>query len=78
MKTIGVVEVLIGFGLMLPQILNRAIWLTPMAALAAVCTMIGAIVLRIRRKEGAEAIVINLFIIVLAVFVAYSRSGLIG
>ena len=78
MKTIGVVEVLIGFGLMLPQILNRAIWLTPMAALAAVCTMIGAIVLHIRRKEGAEAIVINLFIIVLAVFVAYSRSGLIG
>ena len=32
MKIIGVVEALIGFGLMLPQILNIAIWLTPLAA----------------------------------------------
>ena len=36
MKMIGVVEALIGFGLMLPQILNIAAWLTPLAALGAV------------------------------------------
>ena len=63
---------------MLPQILNIAVWLTPLAAVGAVCTMIGAIVLHIRRKDGAEAIATNLFIIALAIFVAYNRSGLIG
>jgi|TARA_B110000259_G_scaffold144184_1_gene162412 hypothetical protein len=78
MKIIGVVEALIGFGLMLPQILNFWAWLTPLAAVGAVCTMIGAIVLHIRRKDGAEAIATNFFIIALAIFVAYSRSGLIG
>ena len=78
MKIIGVVEALIGFGLMLPQILNFWAWLTPLAAVGAVCTMIGAIVLHIRRKDSAEAIATNFFIIALAIFVAYSRSGLIG
>jgi hypothetical protein len=38
--------------------------------------MIGAIVLHIQRKDGAEAIATILFIIALDVFVAYSRSGL--
>ena len=78
MKIIWVVEALGGFGLMLPQILNIAVWLTLLAALGAVCTMIGTIVLHIRRKDDAEAIATNLFIIALAVFVAYSMSELIG
>jgi len=39
--------------------------------------MIGAIVLHIQRKDGAEAIATILFIIALDVFVAYSRSGLV-
>jgi hypothetical protein len=70
------VESLIGFGLTLLQILNIAVWLTPLAALGATCTMIGAIVLHIQRKDGSEAIATILFIIALDVFVAYSRSGL--
>ena len=78
MKIIGVVEALIGFGLMLPQILNIWAWLTPLAAVGTVCTMNGAIVLHIRRKDGAEAIATNLFIIALAIFVPYNRSVLIG
>jgi len=77
MKIIRVVEALGGFGLMLPQILNIAVWLTLLAALGAVCTMIGTIVLHIRRKDDAEAIATNLFIIALAVFVAYNMSELI-
>jgi len=77
MKIIWVVEALGGFGLMLPQILNIAVWLTLLAALGAVCTMIGTIVLHIRRKDDAEAIATNLFIIALAVFVAYNMSELI-
>ena len=76
-KIIRVVEALGGFGLMLPQILNIAVWLTLLAALGAVCTMIGTIVLHIRRKDDAEAIATNLFIIALAVFVAYNMSELI-
>ena len=77
MKIIWIVEALGGFGLMLPQILNIAVRLTLLAALGAVCTMIGTIVLHIRRKDDAEAIATNLFIIALAVFVAYNMSELI-
>jgi uncharacterized membrane protein YphA (DoxX/SURF4 family) len=61
-----------------PSNIKHSRLVTPLAALGAVCTMIGAIALHIHRKDGAEAIATNLFIIALAVFIAYSRSGLIG
>ena len=76
MKIIGVVEALIGVGLMLPKILNIAAWLTPLAALCAVYNAIGAIDLHIQRKDDAEAIATNLFIIALAVFVSTAVRGL--
>ena len=75
-KLIGVVEVLIGLGLILPMLLDIQAWLTPLAAIGAICTMLGAIILHFRRKDGASAIVANFVILLIAVFVAYGRFGL--
>ena len=73
MKIIGVIEVLIAFGLILPQLLGILTWLTPLAAIGAICTMLGAISLHVKRKDGAQAISINLVIIILASVVIYGR-----
>ncbi len=77
MRLIGIVEVLIGFGLILPQLTGILPWLTPLAAVGFVCTMIGAAALHVRRGDGAQSIVTNIVLLLLAVVVAYGRFVLI-
>ncbi len=50
-KTIGLLEVLAGFGLILPGVLQVAPLLTAWAAFGLVVLMIGAAVIHARRKE---------------------------
>jgi len=73
MKFIGLVEVLAGLGLILPQLLGTLPWLTPLAAVGVILTMIGAMILHIRRGDGAKALVINIIILLVAAFIAYGR-----
>ena len=77
MKLIGFLEVLAGFGLILPQLLDILPWLTPLAALGVILTMLGAISLHLKRNDGAMAISINVAILLIAAFVAYGRFVLI-
>ncbi len=51
-KAIGAVEVLGGLGLILPLATGVAPVLTPLAAVGLGLTMVGAIVLHVRRKES--------------------------
>ncbi|MFK7803502.1 MAG: DoxX family protein [Anaerolineae bacterium] len=76
-RMIGVVELLIGLGLLLPQLTGILPWLTPLAAVGLVCTMIGAALLHSQRGDGAQAIITNVVIGLLAVFVAYGRFVLV-
>lgn len=76
LRLIGILEVLIGVGLLLPQLAGILPWLTPLAAVGLVCTMIGALLLHLRRKDGAQSFVINI-VLLLAAFVAYGRFVLI-
>lgn len=71
-KTIGVLELLGAVGLVLPQALDIAPMLTPLAATGLALTMVGAIVVHARRKEN-QAIVMNVVLLVLCVFVAAGR-----
>ncbi|MFT7583657.1 MAG: hypothetical protein ACI9EW_000071 [Cellvibrionaceae bacterium] len=73
-KLIGVVEVLIALGLILPQVTGILPWLTPLAAVGFVCTMLGATALHIQRGESP---VTNIVLLLLAAFVAYGRFVLI-
>jgi len=71
-KLIGVLELLAAIGLIAPLLTGILPWLTPLAALGLVLTMVGAMVTHARRKENS-ALGINLVLLLLAAFVAYGR-----
>ncbi len=67
-KTIGVLEVLGAIGLVLPLATGILPILTPIAATALAVTMIGAVVVHVRRRESAlPAIVLGVLSIASAV-----------
>jgi uncharacterized membrane protein YphA (DoxX/SURF4 family) len=71
-RVIGVLEVLGAIGLILPGVTGILPWLTPVAAIGLVLTMIGAMMLHIRRGE-ASLIAPNIFLLLLAAFVVIGR-----
>ncbi|GLY07585.1 MULTISPECIES: DoxX family protein [Actinoplanes] len=73
-KLIGVVEVLAAIGLILPALLDIAPVLVPLAASGLVITMIGAIVVHVRRKEF-PMVAPNVVLLILAAVVAWGRFG---
>jgi hypothetical protein len=70
LKLVGLTEVLAAFGLILPMALNILPILTPIAACGLVLPMIGAVQIHLRRKES---IMMNVVLLILAVFVVIGR-----
>jgi hypothetical protein len=73
-KAIGLLEVLAAVGLILPAALDIAPVLVPLAAVGLVLLMVGAIITHLRRHE-AQAIVVPLALLALAILVAWGRFG---
>lgn len=73
-KLIGVLEVLAAIGLILPAVTGIAEILVPIAASGLVLVMLGALVVHVRRKEH-QLVVVNLFLMALALVVAWGRFG---
>jgi uncharacterized membrane protein YphA (DoxX/SURF4 family) len=71
LRFIGTAEVLGGLGLILPGLLRRSTWLTPLAACGLVIIMIGATVISLRMGVGMA--LIPAAVGVLAALVAYRR-----
>ncbi len=71
-RIIGVLEVLGAIGIVLPALTGIVPWLTPLAALGLVLTMIGAALTHLRRAEYAN-IAVTAVVLILAAFVAYGR-----
>ncbi|MEW2503079.1 MULTISPECIES: DoxX family protein [unclassified Amycolatopsis] len=71
-KLIALAEVLGAIGLILPQALDIAPVLTPIAAVGLAIVAFGAIVVHARRKEP-KAVPVNVVLLVLTVFVAVGR-----
>ena len=69
---IGVMEILGGFGLVLPSLLRIRPGLTPLAAACLVIIMIGATVITLS-ATGIGPAIIPLIVGILCVFVAYGR-----
>jgi uncharacterized membrane protein YphA (DoxX/SURF4 family) len=76
-RLIGILELLASIGLVLPQLTGILPWLTPLAAVGLVLTMIGAITLHVRRGDGPQAIGMNIVLLLMAAFVAYGRFVLV-
>ncbi|MFI9604704.1 DoxX family protein [Streptomyces sp. NPDC052043] len=73
-KSLGVLEVLVGVGLILPAALDIAPVLVPLAAVGLMLLMGGAAVLHIRRHEP-QAIVVSTVLLVVAGVVVWGRFG---
>ena len=71
-RLIGALEVLGAIGVVAPALTGILPWLTPLAALGLVLTMIAAALTHLRRKEYGN-IAVNAVLLVLAAFVAYGR-----
>lgn len=71
-RNIGILEILAALGLILPAVTGILPWLTPLAAVGLILTMIGAAITHARRSES-QMIRINVVLLLLAAFVAYGR-----
>ena|ERR1700730_10031183 len=71
-RAIGVLEILAAIGLILPAVTGIWPWLTPVAAIGLVLTMIGAMITHVRRGEFTR-IGANVVLLLLALFVVYGR-----
>lgn len=71
-RFIGGAEILAAIGLILPALTRILPWLTPLAAVGLIIILVSAVVFHIQRKE-APNIILNLILLVLAVFIAYGR-----
>ena len=72
LRIIGALEVLGAIGIVLPALTGILPWLTPLASLGLVLTMIGAALTHLRRTEYG-GIAVNAVLLILAAFVAYGR-----
>ena len=76
-RSVGVLELLIGLGLILPHLTGILPWLTPLAAVGYVCTTFSAAILHAKRGDGRQAVITPLVFMLLAAFVAYGRLVLV-
>ncbi len=71
-RLVGFVEILGALGVILPALTGILPWLTPLAAVGLVLTMVGAALTHYRRKELSK-ISMNGILLVLALLVAVGR-----
>jgi hypothetical protein len=74
LRLIGVAELAAALGLILPAATGIAVWLTPLAACGIALIMVLAAGFHARRKEPGS-IAANVFLLALAVLVAWGRFG---
>lgn len=73
-RGIGALELAAAIGLILPGVTGIAPWLVPAAAIGVILLQVGAAIVHIRRGEG-QAIVGNVVIAAMALFIAWGRLG---
>jgi uncharacterized membrane protein YphA (DoxX/SURF4 family) len=74
-RTIGILEILGAIGLILPVAFRVLPWLTPIAAIGLVLTMIGAAILHIRRNE-ISSVAPTIVLLLLAAFIVWGRFAM--
>lgn len=74
-KTIGVLEVIGAIGLVLPAATGVAPLLSPIAAICLGVTMVGAIVVHVRRKEAPTPAVVLLVLSIAAAVLGFAHLG---
>ncbi len=75
-RAIGTVEILGAIGLILPAVFHVLTWLVPVAAIGFVLTMIGALILHVRRNEYPNLAPV-IVLLLLAAFVVWGRFAVV-
>ena len=73
LKLIGILEILGGIGLVLPQLTGILPWLVTLASIGLVITMIVAMIVHLRRGDGLKALLINIVLLLIAAFITFGR-----
>lgn len=71
-RLVGTLEILGAFGLIFPAVTHILSWLTPIAAVGLVLTMIGAAIVHVRLKEFSR-LATPIILLLLALFIVYGR-----
>jgi hypothetical protein len=66
---IGIIEFLTSLGLIVPELLNKHLWIISLSSLTIIVTMIGAIILHLKRNDEAKSIFINFLYIFMSLIV---------
>ena len=74
-KLIGLVELAGALGLVLPPLLNVAVWLVPLAAAGLALDMVGAFSTHVRRGDPRSTYVPPIVLGALAIIVAVGRTS---
>lgn len=75
-RVVGLLEILGAIGLILPEAVQIQPWLTPAAALGLVLTMIFAVLIHLRLREG-NRLAIPLILLLLALVIVVGRFALV-
>lgn len=75
-RLVGILEILGALGLILPAITHILPWLTPIAAIGLVLTMIGAVIVHLQRKETSH-LAAPIVLLILALVIVYGRFVLL-
>lgn len=77
-RVIGVLEILGAIGLIVPALTGILPFLSTLAALGLVLVQVGAIIIHAYRKELGKQTVMNVALLLLALFVTLARFGVFG
>jgi uncharacterized membrane protein YphA (DoxX/SURF4 family) len=73
LTSIGLLEILAAFGLVLPGVFDTVPILVPWAAVGLMLLMVGAFIVHIRRRDEIHMMAANVILFALAAFVAWGR-----
>ena len=71
---IGIIEFLTSLGLIIPELLNDFSWLIILSSCIVIVAMLLAVVLHLKRDDGAKAIFINFLYIFMSFIVLFGNQ----
>lgn len=73
---IGIIEFLTSLGLIIPELLNDFSWIIILSSCTIIITMLLALMLNLKRDDGAKAIFINFLYIFISLIVLFGNHFL--
>ena len=73
LKLVGIIELLTSLGIIIPEIINKYLWIINISSLTIIIIMIGAIYIHIKRSDGVKSIIINILYIFMSLMIIFNN-----